>query len=199
MRRGGALLVLVAMAACASPEGRTGGAAVPGFPPSDQQALIRHLQPMVQPFGLTVTRASLLDLDAGYESSPRGRHLALYAEPDATYPPARYVGNVAPLTAALVGIFHRWPELESFDICQEPFGSTSDPPPAVTLVNVPREDALSIEWDGLDLAELLAEALIRYGNADPRGLRVEVSGPARRHPDYREALRRARQLFRENA
>jgi hypothetical protein len=187
-------LVLVALVGCAAPSAPGGLPAQPGFPPSDADALIRHLQPVVQPFGLEMTRASLIDLDANYQSSPTGRHLALYVEPSGDYPPERYVGNVAPLTAALVEVFHRWPELESFDICQEPIGNTAEAPPPVTRVNVPRTDALTIRWDDIDLANRLAVAMIRYGNEDPEGLRVEVFGAARRHPAYREAERRATRI-----
>lgn len=195
MRRLGATLALVALVACGTTASRDDGASAPGFPPSSSAALIRHLQPLLQQYGLVMTRASLIDLEDDYRPSPTGRHLALYATPAGEYGPERYVENTAPVTAALVDVFHRWPELESFDICQDAI-SESNPPPAVTRVNVPREDALSIDWQGIDLAHLLAEAMIRYDNADPSGLYVEVLDPARRHPAYREAVREAKRLAR---
>ena len=194
MRRGAvAGVVGLLVVACGAPSPRTGRTGTaPGFPPSDEATLIRHLQPVVDPFGLEMTRASLISLDDGYERSATGTHLALYAEPKGDYPPDRYLGNMAPLTAALSEVFVRWSKLESFDVCQEPVGGTEETPIPVTRVKVTRTANATIDWDHTDLAELLALDLIRYELEDPSGVRVEVFGSAEDHPVYLEALEEAR-------
>jgi hypothetical protein len=187
-----AIVAVLSLAACASPgrrDDRSG--AHPGYPPADQATLIRNLQPMVEPYGLEVTRASLIDLDADYSPSPTGGHLALYARPTGVYPTERYIGNLAPLAATLTDVFDRWPKLESFDVCQEPDDDPSDAPPPVTLVNVPRADASAVAAAGSDLSALVSLARERNAGADPRGLVVEVRGTAANHPLYLEALANA--------
>ncbi len=183
-------LLLVACAAPAVRSGRTGVA--PGFPPSDEATLIGHIQPLVQPFGLRMTRASLIDVGDSYETSPTGTHLALYAEPSGVYPTERYLGNMASLTGALSEVFVRWSKLESFDICQEPVGGSEETPLPVTRVKVTRTANATIDWDRTGLAELLALDLISYEQEDPSGLRLEVFGPADDHPLYLDALEQAR-------
>jgi hypothetical protein len=53
-------------------------------------------------------------------------------------------------------VFDRWTGLESFDICQEPHtwlgGGT---PPAVTLFDIDRDTAESLDWDTVTLGELI--------------------------------------------
>ncbi|MGH2685645.1 MAG: hypothetical protein ACRDJP_09295 [Actinomycetota bacterium] len=198
MRRGiVAGMVCLLVAACGAPAPRTGRTgAAPGFPPSDEATLIRHFQPVVDAFGLEMTRASLISLDDGYERSATGTHLALYAEPRGVYPVERYLGNMAPLTGALAEVFVRWSKLESFDICQEPVGGTEEAPIPVTRVEVTRTANAAIDWDRTDLAGLLALDLIRYELEDPSGVRVEVFGGAEDHPVYLEAIEEARGIAR---
>jgi hypothetical protein len=186
------LLALVAVACAAPPE----PPAPAGFPPSDERTLIGVLQPRVSPFELRMTRAALIDLeDQEYEESPMGRHLALYAEPaESPYPVSRYIDNMVPLLRSLaLTVFARWPELASFDICQEPRPEVNDAetPIPLTRVQIDRQTADAIDWEEVDLADLLelhASALAR--DVQP-GVRVVVFGEVRRDPEYRSALRQS--------
>jgi hypothetical protein len=187
------LLVALVAAACGEPGEPVAPA---GFPPSDERTLIELLQPRVSPFELRMTRAALIDLeDQEYEESPTGRHLALYAEPARTpYPVSRYIANMVPLLRSLaVTVFARWPELTSFDVCQEPRPEVNDAetPVPLTRVEIDRQTSESLDWSEVDLTDLLALQAAAVARDELPGVRVVVFDEARSHPAYRMALREA--------
>jgi hypothetical protein len=192
--RSGASILLALAVACAAPAEPPAPA---GFPPSDEGTLIDLLQPRVSPFELRMTRAALIDLsDQEYEESPTGRHLALYAEPaESPYPVSRYVDNMVPLLRSLATtVFGRWPELASFDVCQEPRPEVNDEetPVPLTRVQIDRQTAAALDWNEVDLADLLELQASAVARDELPGIRVVVFDEARVHPAYREALQAAR-------
>jgi hypothetical protein len=126
------------------------------LPPHTYEGLAPLLDPLVAPLGFRITRAALVDLET-YESSPTGTHLAVYAEPLAAQDAEAVAAATVPLAAVfLPGGFLRWPGLESFDICQEPYeaaAGTTAPPD--TVLDLSRDTALAIDWEEVNLADLL--------------------------------------------
>lgn len=158
------------------------------LPPHTHPELARLFQPQLEPLGLRLTRGSLVDVQTR-EPSPEGRHLALYVEPTGPSSDTRYVEAIVPLTRVFVpSIFRRWPDLVSFDVCQEPPPGVDDrpEPPALTTVDIQRQLADEIDWPSADLATLLGAAA-----RDPNRLRVVVAGHLQQEPAYQEAAARA--------
>lgn len=94
----------------------------------------------------------------------------------------RYLDGLVTLTRVFADeSFARWPDLESFDVCQVPASdSESAPEPAITLVDVTREGHAAWVAAGGDLASLLALADVRGS-----GVRVQLSDAARAVLDSR--------------
>jgi hypothetical protein len=179
-RRGRTLLapvvVAVALAAgCGDDDtGTTGDAAttavvVPAdLPPLEEYSVadIENLRAVYGPplaaFDLEVTRGGLVDLNGG-------NHLQIYAEP--TTPasangPQVFLDRMLPSFQAIVPLlFDAYPDLDSFDLCQEPVPdespSTTQPEyeEPVTLLFLTRAAYESVpDWDTATLADLLAVA-----------------------------------------
>lgn len=124
-------------------------------PPARFEGLAAIFDPVVEPYGLRITRGSLVDR-AIYEESPTGNHLALYVEPDGEYSTADYVDGITELTNLLTPyIFERFTEIDSYDICQEPLPGVDDRevPPPVSQVLITRDEAGEIDFP-VDLATL---------------------------------------------
>lgn len=138
------------------------------LPPSDVPGLREIFQPVFEPLGLRLTRGALVDVTEGYEVSETGTHLALYVEPidDADYGEAEYLENLYQLTAVVTPlVFDAWPDLESYDICQEPHQS-DDPayaPFPLTQVELSREAAASYDFATGDLTSLVDHLLSTPG------------------------------------
>ncbi|MFQ5948620.1 MAG: hypothetical protein ACE5KX_07160 [Acidimicrobiia bacterium] len=133
-------------------------AATEPLPPPDRASLVEIFGAMVEPMGLRITRASLVDR-ADFERSPTGTHLALYVEPIGDFTADQYAQHIVPLAQVFLPlVFDRWPGLESFDVCQEPPPEVDDSPvpPSVTVVEVTRQQAEAIDWAAIDLAGLIA-------------------------------------------
>lgn len=172
------------------------GASAAGYPPATFDELDAIFDPIYRPMGLTLTRAALIDRsDGGYVMSPAGRHLALYVEPidDAGYDVNDYVEAIVPVTVASAPlVFDRWPEVDSYDICQEP-AEADDPrtePFPVTQLELSRADYDSIDVGALTLAGLIEVTLRR-----PETSRLAVSRPIREHPTYVAALIEAQEAI----
>ena len=127
------------------------------LPPHLYDDLLPILQPIAEPLGYRVTRAALISLGT-YQADAAGTHLAVYVRPVNPQGAEEAASALVPLAAAYLPlVFERWQALESFDICQEPYGwPEGSTPPSDTLLDVDRAVALEIDWSTLTLSGLLA-------------------------------------------
>ena len=156
---------------------------------------MKLLGPRVEPLGLHITRAALVD--AENRRSPTGTHLAVYVEPDATYTAAEYLAGtidrqprLPPLRLRPVAgapLVRRVPGAAR--VGRRPVGAaarnTGVRPP-------PRRRA--VDWEHADLAELLAEsdrAAREAGDSTPVAFTLFVAKHLQRAPEYEEAVARA--------
>lgn len=148
-----ALVVLMA-SSCGAAAIETSGPSL--LPPHERDDLAALFDPLVLPLGYLVTRAALIERST-YEVNPGGGHLAIYLAPTADIS----TDQIADDFVAIVGtflplVFERWPNLNSFDVCQEPFGSTKETPPSLTIIDLTRDAATGVAWAELDLAGIIA-------------------------------------------
>jgi hypothetical protein len=160
------------------------------LPPNDVAALRRLYDPALEPLGVRLTRGALIDTSNNrYVPSNEGRHLALYVEPIGAYSNEQYVTGFWEISALITpDVFARWPQLASYDICQEPLpGVDDDPEPfPLTQINLTREAASEIDWENGDLVDLLA---LSRTNDD---VKVIVNRDIRATSAYQAADRAAR-------
>jgi hypothetical protein len=148
-----ALAVMVA-SACGSEAAAPANPAL--LPPHERGDLAELFDPMVAPLGYTVTRAALIDRST-YAVDPDGGHLALYLAPVADISTDQFADDfVAIVGTFLPFVFEQWPNLNSFDVCQEPFGSTEETPPSLTIIDLTRDAAAGVAWGELDLGGIIA-------------------------------------------
>jgi hypothetical protein len=130
------------------------------LPPNDVGSLRRLYDPVLARLGVRLTRGALIDISNDqYVPSNDGRHLALYVEPIADYSTEQYVDGFWSISALITpDVFARWPLLESYDICQEPLPAVDDKaePFPITQINITRDAAAGVDWEGGDLVDLLA-------------------------------------------
>lgn len=195
------LLLLGPAAACGDDEGdgatadsvdaQTSG---DDFPPNDVDALAEVYDPMFEDDGLVLTRGALIDRsDGGYETSDTGTHLALYVEPTGEQTDEEYLDLLVDTTARVTPqVFSEWGSVETYDICQEPLPEVDDreEPVPVTQVEITREAAADIDFEVLDLAELLA---IANTEVDPP-VRVYVDPTLKELPAWQAAVDEAEQI-----
>jgi len=166
-------------------EGLPGFDAEQTLPPNDVSTLRRLYDDALEPFGVRLTRGALIDrTNDQYVPSNTGSHLALYVEPIADYSPEQYVEGFWTISAFITpDVFARWPELESYDICQEPLPAEDDraEPFPITQINLTREAAAAIDWQDGDLVDLLVASRT---NPD---VKVVVNRELRESPAYRAA------------
>lgn len=145
-----------APAATAPSPSTTATTAAAHLPPHTLQGLAPILDPLVEPLGFRITRGSLISLTT-YNPTPDGTHLALYVVPLEDAGPDQYAERIVPLAAALLPfVFEAWPGLESFDVCQEPFGwEAPGTPPSLTILDLDRYPAEQIDWTTVDLPGLI--------------------------------------------
>ena len=160
------------------------------LPPNDVGSLRALYDPVLEPLGVRLTRGALIDTSNDqYVPSNDGRHLALYVEPIADYSTDQYVTGFWTISALITpDVFARWPDLESYDICQEPLPAVNDEPEPfpITQINVTRAAAAAIDWANGDLVDLLAAA-----RADP-DTKVVVNREIRQSPAFAAADAAAR-------
>lgn len=73
-------------------------------------------------------RGGLVDVGDDYTQSEDGTHLALYLAPTRQLNDRAYARGVVELTALFAtDVFERWPQLESFDVCQEVYTGRTGP------------------------------------------------------------------------
>lgn len=135
--------------------------------------------------GLDVSRAGTT-VDAstpGYVAD--GRHLAVYVTPlsSADSSPEGYARRIVPLTELFVGrVFAEHPEIQSFDVCQEPQGRGEAGEPPLTVVLVRRGQAEAQTWVDLDLVELR-----RRSKSRPKLLSLVVTEPVAMTAEWQAA------------
>lgn len=141
VRFAAALVVAVLLCGC------TDEAAAP-LPPLAAEEVAPIYADELAELGLVLTdRGGLVDAQT-YEPDPDGTHLSLYVAPVGDRPDEAYVDGLASVTAVFArDVFDRWPELESFDVCQEAVPTQgADSAPARTQVTLTREAARSVDW-----------------------------------------------------
>lgn len=160
------------------------------LPPNDVGSLRRLYDPVLAPLGVRLTRGALVDTSNDrYEPSNDGRHLALYVEPIGDYSNDQFVAGFWTISALITpDVFARWPELESYDICQEPVPAVDDRPEPfpITQINLTRQAAESIDWQNGDLVDLLVAS-----RANP-DVKVIVNRDIRQSASYMAADAAAR-------
>jgi len=126
------------------------------LPPHEREDLADLFDPMVLPLGYKVTRGSLIDRST-YEVDADGGHLAIYLAPTADISTDQFASDfVAIVETFLPFVFEQWPNLNSFDVCQEPFDSAEETPPSLTIIDLTRDAASGVTWGELDLSEIIA-------------------------------------------
>ncbi len=154
-RRLAAVLVLLAVVANAC-TGQAETTMQPALlPPHERDDLAALFDPLVEPLGYRVTRASLIDRST-YQVDAEGGHLALYVAPLTDISADQFAAAFPSLISVFLPfVFDQWPELHSFDVCQEPFNSPDETPPSLTIIDLTRQAATTVEWDQLDLAAVI--------------------------------------------
>jgi hypothetical protein len=159
------------------------------LPPNDIAYLRRLYDPVLEPMGVRITYGGLSDPARAYAEDNNGTHLALYVEPTGSYSTEQYVDGLWTISALMTpDVFARWPELLSFDVCQEPRPGEddSDKPPPVTQILLTREQSQTIDWENGDLVDLLVAKEL-----NPKML-VNINTEIRRAPGYGAAVAAAR-------
>ncbi|HSH61540.1 MAG TPA: hypothetical protein VK988_18220 [Acidimicrobiales bacterium] len=150
---------LVLLAACST--GREDTTSTPAGPSRSERALVGEFGPAVERLGLRITRAGLVKRFGvgGYDEN--GRHLAFYVEPVGPAEAGAYVTNLDRLAKVfLPEAFDRLPQIDSFDVCQEPPGvDDREQPQVVTQFLINRAQAASIDWETVDLETMLVAAI----------------------------------------
>jgi len=148
-----------------------------GQPPDDFDALASLFGPALDDVGLELTRASVPLLETG-------PHVALYGVPAADDDaPQDYLDRLLPSVVAAGKIaFDRFPDVASFDLCQEPTDNSADAPPPITVVVLTREQWESVpDWDDAELVDLLRAASLGDDG------QVEVPDEIGELPDWQAA------------
>jgi hypothetical protein len=154
------LFVLVLLAACSQGEERSGDREPP---PGSKAAIEKEFSPVVERLGLRITRAGLARQLGSRDYDPAGRHLAVYVEAVGPVGADVYVANLVPVAQAfLPEVFERFPQIESFDVCQEPPPGVDDraEPKTWTQVLVTRQQVSAVDYGRLDLGGLLSAAYL---------------------------------------
>ena len=141
--------------------------------------------------GLRLTdRGGLIDRsDGGYVPSPEGDHLALYVLPVGDYSTEQYIDGIRTVALVFDDVFERWPDLASYDVCQEPTDPDGDQGPEplpVTQIEVNRAESDAIDWDNVTV-----EDLVLGSQADPPLLTLRVSSDMAFYPEYADLLKDA--------
>ena len=166
------------------------------LPVNDTDTLRRLFDPLFEPLGQHVTRIGLYDLSQGFIPADDGDHLAIYVEPidptGAGWDAARYIERAVPgMAAATTFAFGRWRGLRSVDVCQEPpqEANAAAEPPIETQLLVHREASAAIDWETVDLADLIAASL-----RTPERVKVRAREGIEAHPVWVSAREQAAEL-----
>jgi hypothetical protein len=177
--------MLIAAGACSS----SGDNESQRLPPNDKAAIEKVFRSELDRLGLRLTRGALVDPESGRPTS-KGTHLAVYVEPVGPYTADDYAGSIVAVTKVFAPrSFDTWSGLVSFDVCQEPLPSvdTRREPPPKTKVDMTRAASDKVDWDDLDLSQMLIDEK-RLGR---RELSVYGDTEVRRTTMYEDAQMRA--------
>jgi hypothetical protein len=151
------MLALVLAVTCIAPAMAAGAdRGSRALPPSARKDLVAIFEKRVAPFGLRVTRASLVNPYG--KRDPTGTHLAMYVEPTGAYTPDQYLAGTVTVTRVFLPyVFQRWKDLKSFDVCQEPRPAVDDRavPTPETQVFATRAGAKLVDWPTANLATMI--------------------------------------------
>lgn len=167
-----ALTATVLLGGCTADEPAT-------LPPVEAAAVAEAYEDELAELGVRLTdRGGLVDEDR--EPDPDGTHLSLYVAPIGDRDDDAYVNGIVEVTAVFArDVFERWPDLESFDVCQEGVPTEgSDSAPARSQVNLTREAAAAMDWATGDLADLM-EIAREHGDAKVVAFDDELRAAAR--------------------
>lgn len=155
-------------------DGRTSVGTAPraGLPADGPEAMDAVYGDDLRALGLRVTRSRIVDAGEDGSMLPDANHLAVYVEPVDDLTPEQYLANIPALAKLfLPAVFDRWPEVGTFDVCQEPpssGGSSTEPRPRSALA-ITEEQAAGIDWPAVTLEEM-----VRLHHAVPNGLTLAV-------------------------
>jgi hypothetical protein len=185
VRRRGALLLVVGLAVSGcggseeSPPVAHEGAQEVSW--AEQHAdLVRTFDEQLAPLDLRISRAGVTERygEGEYDAEGVGGHLAVYVAPTRRFTPDDYVNRIAPVAQVFVpSVFEAFPDIRSFDVCQEPSGPHEETPKPVTQLLVDREQSALTEWSSADLT-----TLVQAGAAVPNRLTLIVRGEAQTSP-----------------
>jgi len=176
-------LVLLVLAACSSQEERSSDRELP---PGSRADIEKEFSSAVAKLGLHITRAGLASQLGSRDYDPAGRHLAVYVESDGPVGADVYVANLVPVAQIfLPEVFERFPQIDSFDVCQEPPPGVDDraEPRSWTQVLVTRRQVPAVDYDRLDLAQLVSAAYL-----PPPRLSLSVVPEVARSPLWSRAV-----------
>jgi hypothetical protein len=168
------LVLLVALALPASATSvAAAGERSQSLPPAARKDLVAIFEKKVEPFGLRVTRAALVN--PKQERDPSGTHLAIYVEPTGDYTVDDYLDGTLDVSKVFLPyVFNRWKGLKSFDVCQEPRPVVDDRavPSPETQVYATRAGSKLLDWKTADVATMIRtsqeEAAATATNGDVR-------------------------------
>ncbi len=155
-----ATVVIVTLVTCSPGDDNVSPSSDP--PPRSKAALVREFGPGVERLGLRITRAGLFELAGATDYTEKGRHLAVYVEPLGSADIESYVATVDRLAKVfLPEVFDRLPQIDTFDVCQEPPPGVDDreEPRVFTRLLIKRSEVAAIDWETIDARGMLAAAL----------------------------------------
>lgn len=94
----------------------------------------------------------------------------------------QFLAGIRDVAVVFSDVFERWPDLESYDVCQEPNAdgvADTDEPLPVTQIELTKAENAAIDWDSVTVVDLVGSSL-----ADPPGLALRVSSRIARDPAY---------------
>lgn len=123
--------------------------------------------------GMRISRAGR-SAGTAQEYSGEGNHLAVYVAPSNAQSPDEAVSLIAPVAKIfLPDVFTAFDDVESFDVCQEPFAPDADAPEPLTQLIVEKRNSRAIDWSALTL-----ESLVEATRMTPNRAILVVRGDA---------------------
>jgi len=180
-----ATLAVLTLATGACSSGRTSTQQVAASEIGD--GAVRHaLEPVVARLGLQIQRLSVektTGLHPEYE-------LSVYLRPSKSISPDAYAAKIAPVAQAVIPTsFAKYDDIQWVDVCQEQAGTPDgvDYAAPVTRLEVNRRDAANVDWDHLELADVL-----KLYRSAPNEVSLQTSGGVDRTRAWRAAAAQAR-------